>query len=118
MNNIDKGILGEDIAAKYLINNGYHIIKRNVRSKMGEIDIIAYDGGVLCFIEVKTRTSTVFGRPSEAVDFRKRKKLKMLSQMFLVNNKLSCDSRFDVVEVLLNKNDKNVNEINLIKDAF
>ncbi|MFZ5366396.1 MAG: YraN family protein [Patescibacteria group bacterium] len=68
----DLGILGEDLAVKFLKKNGYKILQRNFRSKFGEIDIIAQDpsagsGQVLVFVEVKTRWSKSFGPPEEAI---------------------------------------------------
>lgn len=61
------GRLGEELAVKQLKNNGYRILEQNFRSKFGEIDIIAQEGGDLVFIEVKTRWSKSFGPPEEAI---------------------------------------------------
>ena len=61
------GSLGEELAVKQLKNNGYRILEQNFRSKFGEIDIIAQEGGDLVFIEVKTRWSKSFGPPEEAI---------------------------------------------------
>ena len=66
MSNKIKGKYGEEIAVNYLIKNGCKIVEKNYRfSRYGEIDIIALDGSILCFIEVKTRTSDRFGRSEE-----------------------------------------------------
>ncbi len=65
------GRRGEDIAARYLAARGYHIVARNVRTPYGEIDLIARLGDELVFVEVKTRTSTAYGWPEEAVTQRK-----------------------------------------------
>ncbi len=61
------GKLGEKLALKQLKNNDYQILERNFRSRYGEIDIIAQEGDVLVFVEVKTRTSRKFGPPEEAI---------------------------------------------------
>ena len=61
MNNIEKGKLGENISVDYLIKNGYKILERNYRNKIGEIDIIALYDGILVFIEVKSRSNINYG---------------------------------------------------------
>ncbi|SEG09116.1 putative endonuclease [Caloramator fervidus] len=112
------GKIGEQIAVKYLINNGYYIIKRNFRTKFGEIDIIARDGKYLVFVEVKTRKGIKLGYPREAVDCFKQIKLKKLASLYLAQKKiLSSYVRFDVIEVLLDAEQK-VKSICLIKNAF
>lgn len=77
------GSKGEDLAVRFLKRKGYRIIERNYKTPIGEIDIIAQDGGTLVFIEVKTRTSASFGYPFEAVDRKKRQKLKNLALLYL-----------------------------------
>ena len=62
---------GEDVAAQFLTHLGYSIIERNFRIRYGEIDIIAKDGGILVFVEVKTRIGRAYGLPEEAVTARK-----------------------------------------------
>jgi len=61
------GDRGEDIAAKYLQQQGYRIVQRNYRSRYGEVDIICAQQGILVFVEVKTRTSNAFGFPEESI---------------------------------------------------
>ncbi|MDO8503120.1 MAG: YraN family protein [bacterium] len=68
---IQAGKLGEDAAVKLLEREGYKILDRNFRSRVGEIDIISQDGNTLVFVEVKTRWSKKFGYPEEAVTPRK-----------------------------------------------
>ena len=75
MNNIALGIYGEKLALKYLKKQKYKILEKNFRCALGEIDIVAKDGGFLVFVEVKTRSSNAFGEPMEAVDFYKQRKL-------------------------------------------
>ncbi|HDH53078.1 MAG TPA: YraN family protein, partial [Nitrospirae bacterium] len=69
------GQKGEELAVKYLRKKGYKIIKQNYKTKIGEIDIIANDGGTLVFVEVKTRESIAYGMPFEAVNSYKRRKI-------------------------------------------
>ena len=64
------GQAGEDAAAALLADQGYTIVERNYRTRMGEIDLIAEEDGVLCFVEVKARRSARLGHPSEAVTAR------------------------------------------------
>jgi putative endonuclease len=111
------GQAGESAAADYLQRTGYIIVDKNYRTRMGEIDIIAYDGPVLAFIEVKSRRSMRFGTPAEAVSLRKQRKLIALALQYISNKKPSYKSmRFDVVEVVLENG--RVKEVCLIKDAF
>ena len=94
------GRSGEKRAEKYLKKLGYKILARNFKTVVGEIDIIAKDGDTVVFVEVKTRTGDAFGRPSEAVDAKKRAKYVKVAQAFLVKNYKTTDvlCRFDVVE--------------------
>jgi putative endonuclease len=66
------GIWGEDTAAEYLIQRGHEIVARNVRTPYGEIDIIARQGDITIFVEVKARTSNKMGLPEESITRRKR----------------------------------------------
>jgi len=67
----NKGHEGEQIACKFLKKRGYKVIEKNYKCKYGEIDIIAVEKNVLCFIEVKSRRSIEYGLPEEYVDKRK-----------------------------------------------
>ena len=71
------GKIGENLATEYLKKQGYTIIERNFVANQGEIDIVARDNSKreLVFIEVKTRTNTVYGRPIEAINESKQKHL-------------------------------------------
>jgi len=109
------GSRGEDLASEFLKDAGYRIIARNYKTPIGELDIIAKDGETLVFVEVKARSSNAFGYPFEAVDSRKRHKLKNLALLYLKNQKKNCAVRFDVISITLNGTKK---EIEHIKDAF
>ena len=98
------GPLGEDLAADYLERAGFRIHERNWRPKTGrgELDIIASEGGVLVFVEVKTRSSEEWARPAAAVDAAKRRRLSLTAEDYLRQlEDRRVASRFDVVEVLL-----------------
>ncbi|MEE8424042.1 MAG: YraN family protein, partial [Thermodesulfobacteriota bacterium] len=69
------GAMGEELASKFLKKQGYKIVEKNFRTSLGEIDIIALDKGTITFVEVKTRKSTAFGYPQEAVGLKKQKKI-------------------------------------------
>lgn len=117
-NNRELGKLGEDIAEKYIFNQGYAILQRNFRAKIGEIDIVAKDGKYVVFIEVKTRRNISFGYPREAVDKNKQTKIKDVANIYLLRNKkYGSHIRFDVVEVMLDFNN-DVKSIVLLRNAF
>ncbi|EKD86098.1 MAG: hypothetical protein ACD_37C00477G0001 [uncultured bacterium] len=95
-------IRGEDIASKFLKEKGYKIIERNFRKGYGEIDIIAVKDKTLVFIEVKTRTSNLYGTPLEAITYFKLKTLVKTAEFYKVlNPKLPEALRIDAVSVLL-----------------
>ncbi len=94
------GILGENIAADYLQKKGFQIIERNFRCRLGELDIIARQGGYLVFVEVRTRSSALCGLPQESITANKIKKLRRLAQVYMAQRALyNVDVRFDVVAV-------------------
>ncbi len=104
---ITLGKEGEDLAAKYLQQQGLSIVMRNYRQKTGEIDIIARDGDCLVFVEVKTRTSVLYGMPYEAVTPRKQAQISKTALDYLTRNKLTDQAaRFDIISILMNKNGK------------
>ena len=95
------GRLGEEDAYFYLRRLGYVIVARNFRSPRcrGEIDLIGWDEGVLCFIEVKTRTSRDVKTPEAAVDRHKRREVAAVARDYLRRMPPSCPWRFDIVSV-------------------
>ena len=117
MNTKAIGDHGEDLAVKYLLAQGCRILDRNFRSKNGEIDIIAEDGAIIVFIEVKTRHGGGFGTPGEAVTLKKQQKIIRTAQFYL-NGKKKADSfcRFDVLEVYYKT--KEMYQIRWLKEAF
>jgi putative endonuclease len=112
------GWLGEDLAVNALRDAGYRILARNRKIKNHEIDVIAEEGGVIAFIEVKSRSSHEFGRPAEAVRWDRQKRYQTAAQLYLLENKVNGRSvRFDVVSVDFT-DDRNKPEIQIIKRAF
>jgi len=117
MPNLKLGKLGEEIATNYLRKNGYQILTKNFRSKLGEIDIIGLDHGVLVFVEVKTRWSRKFGPPEEAVTPWKLRSIIKTAQYFkMLHPEFPESLRIDVVAISLSSN-KEVKEIKLIKNV-
>ena len=97
----DIGDKGEEFAAFILEQNGYSILERNFRSAFGEIDIIATKGGVLHFIEVKTRTGDEYGWPAEAVTENKARVIRKVSECYTARRRVSWKRlSFDVFEVM------------------
>jgi len=101
MNLRRKGNWYEALAAQYLHARGYAILARQYRCPYGEIDLIARDGEVIVFIEVKGGQSTRFGMPRETVDKRKQRRIWRSAQHFLWSyGQAEASCRFDVVEIL------------------
>ncbi|MGE5615079.1 MAG: YraN family protein [Bacillota bacterium] len=122
MNKRNYGTAGENIAVDYLVKNGFTILERNYRpGKLGEIDIVAQENEYICFIEVKTRTSRLFGTPAEAVGHAKREKLRRLAWTYIKHRNLGeRNMRFDVIEVTgsISGGIFIPSQINLIRSAF
>lgn len=111
------GAEGEAVAANYLEQNGYRILTRNFRTRSGEIDIIAENNKTIIFVEVKTRSSTFFGRPAEWVTYSKQRKLLKAAAYYLHScGRDDASARFDVLEVLPSSYGLHVN--NHIINAF
>ncbi len=116
----NKGRFGEEFATSYLRKNGYQIIDRNFRIRGGEIDIIAidFDHGVktLVFIEVKTRSSTAYGAPLEAIGYYKLRTLVKAAQIYKASHPgLPSLMRIDAVGVVVNSEQQLLN-IYLVKN--
>lgn len=107
----EKGARAEELAVKYLKKRGFKVICRNWRARTAEIDIIAEDGPTLVFVEVKARSSGLFGDPKEAVNQAKQLKLRDAALDFMIRKKKEGPARFDVVSIL-------PEGLEHIKDAF
>lgn len=115
-NHLLTGKFGEDAACVALRKQGYHILARNYRTHFGEIDIIASDKGVICFIEVKTRTNIHRGLPAESVHGYKQRQIAKSALAFLQEKKLfDKKARFDVVSVLQSEDNC---DVTIIPHAF
>lgn len=115
-NKQDVGRAGEKTAAALLREEGFRIIKRNFSTSLGEIDIIAEEDDVLCFVEVKARTSRAYGNPAESVTPRKQHQIAKVAAAYLSRNHpegRTC--RFDIVTVM-EENGLPVGR--LVRDAF
>ncbi|MED3497035.1 YraN family protein [Brevibacillus agri] len=94
------GQKGEQLAKRYLLQKGYEIVAQNIRTRQGEIDLIAQDGETLVFVEVRTRSSFACGTAAESVTWRKRQKLRELAVAYLQAQSRHVPSiRFDVVAI-------------------
>jgi putative endonuclease len=110
------GESGESLAVKLLKRNGYKIIEQNYRCKLGEIDIIAEDDGVLTFVEVKARRTDEFEEPKSAVTPQKQRKISMVALEYLKETEqMEKNARFDVVAILLLPEHP---DVQIIKNAF
>ena len=98
------GKLGEEMALDYLKKNKYTILKRNFRVKGGEIDIIAQDGDILVFVEVKAKIGPDFGLPEEMVGRGKLQKIRNMATIYMKGRVVAC--RIDVVAIVLNENNE------------
>jgi putative endonuclease len=99
-NRHDFGKWGEEIALDYLTARGYQYVTANYRCSYGEIDLICRDGPVWCFIEVKTRRTTNYGRGYSGVTPVKLKHLLKTAQMYLVSHCLyDVAARIDIVSI-------------------
>lgn len=93
-----QGRLGEDEAVRWLAAQGFEILDRNVVNHGGEIDVVAREGGYLCFIEIKARASERFGPAIAAVDARKQRRISRAAALYIATKKLHKEPcRFDVL---------------------
>ncbi|WP_312341499.1 YraN family protein [Chryseobacterium binzhouense] len=110
------GKKAEDLAAEYLVKNGYKILVRNFRFQKSEIDIIAEKDHLIVVVEVKARSTDVFILPQEAVTKGKIKSIVLAANHFMEEFNKNQEVRFDIISVLPDKTGKL--EIEHIEDAF
>ena len=112
----ERGAAGEESAVRFLQQNGYEIIEKNYYYLRGEIDIVAKDGAVLVFVEVKSRRSTSFGAPEESVTPKKQEKLRRTAEGYVAERGIEdTECRFDVVSVMIQDG---IEECTLLKNCF
>ncbi len=110
------GDAGEDLAAAALKKQGYKILERNYVTPLGEIDLVARQGRVYVFIEVKTRRGERFGSPGEGVHAAKQARLRRLADYYLKQKRLGeVQVRFDVVGIMMGEGGP---QIEVIQGAF
>ena len=98
------GKLGEDLAGRFLENNGYQIIDRNFQTRYGEIDLIAQQAGEILFCEVKTRSSLQYGYPELAVGAKKLEHFLGAAKIYLKLKNISSFWRLDIISIELGEN--------------
>lgn len=114
-----EGTWGEALVADYIRRRGYRLAAHSYQCRFGEIDLIAWDGGTLCFVEVKTRTNLEMGLPREYVTARKQARIRKTALFYLAKNELDCPARFDVAEVYAAAPGEAENvRIEYLEDAF
>ncbi len=111
------GRRGEQVAETRYVSRGYRVVARNWRCRIGELDLVLARGQTLVFCEVKTRRGSRFGGGFEAVDARKRHKVRSLAEVFLLQTRAFPSAvRFDVASVWL-KHDGSA-AVEIFEDAF
>ena len=93
------GGAAEDEAARYLSRHGLEVVARNYRTRLGEIDLVAREGDVLVFVEVRLRSNARFGDALESVEARKRARIVAAARQFLARMRPEPPCRFDVVSL-------------------
>ena len=116
MNTRKTGAGAEDVAIKYIVANGIEPVERNYTTPYGEADIIAKEGSVFVFIEVKARRNQKYGSPADAVTKRKKLRYLNIAQYYFMSKSIrDYEVHFDVAEVYISGGKFNVN---YIKNAF
>ncbi|PZE22470.1 YraN family protein [Paenibacillus xerothermodurans] len=113
------GALGENYAREHLSSKGYRIQAQNWRCRSGEIDLVAVEGELLVFVEVRTRSGSArFGTPQESVNLLKQRQVRETAQYYAHRNQLlHKQQRFDVISVLTEK-DGGLRTIEHVCNAF
>ena len=122
------GNFGEEIAVKFLLENGYTVKERNIHLSHNELDIVAEDENFIVFIEVKTRSysndegTSDYGTPGMAVDRKKRDDTVKASRAYLAKHRTKKQPRIDVIEVYLKQSENTdkptIIKVNHIRNAF
>ncbi len=94
------GRWGEDLAAKFLKEQGYEILERDWKSGHHDLDIVAGNEEGLAIVEVKTRRNRLFGDPEEAIDYKKRLSLQSAINHYIKSHRIKVPVRFDVISIV------------------
>ena len=112
MTSREEGLAGEDKAVKTLKKKGYRIVERNYRTRLGEIDVVAEEGGCLVFVEVKNRNTGLFGEAVCSIDERKKKHMVNAALYYMkTHESFGRRVRFDVIGI-------DSGNVKLVKGAF
>lgn len=112
----EKGREGEQLAVRWLEEKGFRILERNYRNRLGEIDIVADDGGVIVFIEVRTLKASAGHSPEETIRWKKQQRISRTAQAYIQHKRMEeRPARFDVVAVTI---DGPRSTLRHIPDAF
>lgn len=105
------GIFGQTLAKKYLQKKEYEILAEHFYIRGGEVDLVAKEKKEIVFVEVKTRTSKMFGLPEDAVDKYKRQSLLRSAEVFMQQKRIfgKVSFRFDIISVFVDKTSKRAN---------
>ncbi|MCM1285208.1 MAG: YraN family protein [Acetobacter sp.] len=114
MNN--KGKIWEIEAANYLRRKHYKLVDSNYTTRFGEIDLIVKNKKYICFVEVKQRDIKSIARPAEFVTYKKQQRIITSAQLFLSQNRIDLQPRFDVIEIYTENN--KINSIKHLENAF
>jgi putative endonuclease len=111
-NTVEIGASAELVATRLLVDRGYRVVEHNFRCKIGELDIVARDGDVLVFVEVRSRANAAHGHAAEMVGTRKQRQVARVAALYLgVRDPVYDEVRFDVVAIT-------GDEATLIQDAW
>ncbi len=113
---LQTGQLGERLAVQLLESKGYQILETNWRFSRAEVDIIAKEGEILVFVEVKTRSTAYFGQPEEFVTPQKERLLADAAAVYMKDIQHTWEFRFDIIAILLL--DPSHPQITHFQDAF
>jgi putative endonuclease len=111
----ETGKKGEELAVKYLLDNGYDILHRNWRFGKYEVDIIAQKKNILSIVEVKSRTGDFFGEPEEGVTKKKERYLADAADYYIQSKNLNVECRYDIISIVFWGGKY---ELKMIEDAF
>lgn len=112
------GSQGEDLAGWYLKTQGYRVVGKNLKSRYGEVDVVAQKGNRIYFVEIRFRTSPGYGRALESITEEKKRRLRQTAQVLLTKNK-TWGTLIPFFSVLAIDEDMNGNvQIEFLPDAF
>ena len=119
LDHLTVGRIGERAAELAYVRRGYRVLARNWRCRVGELDLVLARGDHVVFCEVKARRGSRYGAPCEAVDARKRAKLRHVAQAYLIAaGARPASTRFDVASVTIRRGGAGDAVVRVYEDAF